>query len=138
MVRENIINYLGISHSYGGTNCITLIDAFYKKELNIDCLENLIPKNLEEEGRRWMTKITLPQIQEWALLHGEKVTLTDAQDFDLMVFKSLKSERPIHFGMFLKPCHMLHLEEGRTSRYETITNEWANCFHAIYRHHSLV
>ena len=25
-----------------------------------------------------------------------------------------------------------------TGRYETLTNEWANCLHAIYRHQSLV
>ena len=111
---------------------------FYKNELNIDCIAELIPENIEEAGRRWMSKITLPEIEEWALIHGTKVNLTNAQDFDVIVFKSVRFERPIHFGMFLKPGHMLHLEEGRTSRYETITNEWSKCFHAIYRHHSLV
>ena len=138
MVRKNIINYIGIRHSYDEINCITLIDAFYKKELNIDCISDLVPESVKEDGRRWMKKITLSQIEEWALIHATKVNLTDAQDFDVIVFKSLKLERPIHFGMFLKPCHMLHLEEGKTSRYETLTNEWANCLHAIYRHQSLV
>lgn len=138
MVRENIVKYIGISHSYEKINCITLIHEFYKNELNIDCISDLVPKNIDEIGRRWMKKLTLPQIEEWALIHGTKVNLTDAQDFDVIVFKSVRFERPIHFGMFLKPCHMLHLEEGRTSRYETITNEWATCFHAIYRHQSLV
>tara|TARA_B100000424_G_scaffold252369_1_gene228631 strand:- start:78 stop:497 length:420 start_codon:yes stop_codon:yes gene_type:complete len=138
MVRDNIIKYIGVPHSYSGINCLTIIHDFYKNELNIDCIADLIPEDIDDAGRRWVSKITLPQIEEWALIHGTKVNLTDAQDFDVIVFKSPKYERPIHFGMFLKPCHMLHLEEGRTSRYETITTEWANCFHAIYRHHSLV
>ena len=136
MVRENIIKYIGIQHSYIGINCISILHNFYKNELNIDCIADLTPDNIKD--RKWMKTITLQQIDEWALKHSIKVPLTEAQDFDVMIFKSIKFQRPIHFGMFLKPCNILHLEEGRTSRYETITNEWATCFHAIYRHHSLV
>ena len=136
MVRENIIKYIGISHKYIGINCISIIHNFYKDELNIDCIAKLIPDNIKD--RNWMKKITLQQIDEWALKHSIKVPLTEAQDFDVMIFKSIKFQRPIHFGMFLKPCNMLHLEEGRTSRYETISNEWRNSLHAIYRHRSLV
>ena len=33
--------------------------------------------------------------------------ITDAQDFDVIVFKSPKYERPIHFGMFLKNLSLL-------------------------------
>ena len=136
MVRNNIIKYLGHYHTYLGINCITLIDNFYKCELNINDIEKLIPSNIE--NRRWMKKISLQQIDDWALIHGIKVSLTEARDFDVMVFKSIKLQRPIHFSMFFKPCNMLHLEEGRTSRYESISNEWRNCLHAIYRHRSLV
>ena len=136
MVRENIIKYIGIQHSYIGINCISILHNFYKNELNIDCIADLTPDNIKD--RKWMKTITLQQIDEWALKHSIKVPLTEAQDFDVMIFKSIKFQRPIHFGMFLKPCNILHLEEGRTSRYETITNEWATCFHAIYRHQSLV
>ena len=136
MVRENIIKYIGIQHSYIGINCISILHNFYKNELNIDCIADLTPDNIKD--RKWMKTITLQQIDEWALKHSIKVPLTEAQDFDVMIFKSIKFQRPIHFGMFLKPCNILHLEEGRTSRYETITTEWAKCFHAIYRHHSLV
>ena len=136
MVRNNIVNYLGLQHDYLGTNCITIIDQFYNKELQIDCIQELIPTTIE--NRRWMKDISLEDINKWALQHGIKVSLTDAQDFDVMVFKSKKFNRPIHFGMFLKPCNMLHLEEGRTSRYETISNEWLNALYSIYRHKSLV
>ena len=136
MVRDNISKYLGYYHNYLEINCITIINDFYKKELNIDDIEKIIPSDIK--NRNWMKKISLEQIDEWALTYGKKVSLTEARDFDVMVFKSERFQRPIHFGMFLKPCHMLHLEEGRTSRYETITNEWATCFHAIYRHQSLV
>jgi hypothetical protein len=136
MVRENIIKYIGIQHSYIGINCISILHNFYKNELNIDCIADLTPDNIKD--RKWMKTITLQQIDEWALKHSIKVPLTEAQDFDVMIFKSIKFQRPIHFGMFLKPCNILHLEEGRTSRYETISNEWRNCLHAIYRHNSLV
>ena len=135
MVRENIIKYIGIQHSYIGINCISILHNFYKNELNIDCIADLTPDNIKD--RKWMKTITLQQIDEWALKHSIKVPLTEAQDFDVMIFKSIKFQRPIHFGMFLKPCNILHLEEGRTSRYETISNEWRNCIHAIYRHNSL-
>ena len=136
MVRENIIKYIGIQHSYIGINCISILHNFYKNELNIDCIADLTPDNIKD--RKWMKTITLQQIDEWALKHSIKVPLAEAQDFDVMIFKSIKFQRPIHFGMFLKPCNILHLEEGRTSRYETISNEWRNCLHAIYRHNSLV
>ena len=38
MVRENIIKYIGVPHSYMGINCLTIIHDFYKNELNIDCI----------------------------------------------------------------------------------------------------
>ena len=136
MVRNNIINYLGIHHSYLKINCITIIDEFYKKELKINCIQELIPSHVK--NRRWMKEISLDDINKWALKHGIKVSLTDAQDFDVMVFGSKNFKYPIHFGMFLKPCNMLHLEEGRTSRYESISNEWINSLWSIYRHKSLV
>jgi len=136
MVRENIVNYLGLQHNYLGNNCFTIIHDFYKNELNIDSLEKLIPPNIK--SRKWMKDISLQDIDNWALEYGIKVPLTDAQDFDVMVFRSHKLNRPIHFGMFLKPCNMLHLEEGRTSRYESIGNEWIDGLYAIYRHKSLV
>ena len=136
MVRNNIVNYLGLQHSYLGINCFTIIDKFYKNELNINCLEKLIPPNIK--SRRWMRDVSLEDIDNWALEYGIKVPLTDAQDFDVMVVRSHTFSRPIHFSMFLKPCNMLHLEEGRTSRYESIGNEWINALYAIYRHKSLV
>ena len=136
MVRENLINYIGLRHDYDNINCITIIDRFFKTELDIDDIEKLIPPDIV--NRRWMKKISLEQIDEWALQYGIKVPLTEAQDFDVMVFRSHTFTRPIHFGMFVKPCHMLHLEEGRTSRYESISNEWLGALYAIYRHKSLV
>ena len=136
MVRENLINYIGLRHDYDNINCITIIDRFFKTELDIDDIEKLIPSDIV--NRRWMKKFSLEQIDEWALQYGIKVPLTEAQDFDVMVFRSHTFTRPIHFGMFIKPCHMLHLEEGRTSRYESISNEWLGALYAIYRHKSLV
>ena len=136
MVRDNISKYLGYYHNYLEINCITIINDFYKKELNIDDIEKIIPSDIK--NRNWMKKISLEQIDEWALTYGKKVSLTEARDFDVMIFKSKRFQRPIHFSMFFKPCNMLHLEEGSTSRYESISNEWRECIHAIYRHRALV
>ena len=102
MVRNNIINYLGIRHSYLKINCITIIDEFYRKELKINCIQELIPSHIK--NRRWMKEVSLDDINKWALKHGTKVSLTDAQDFDVMVFGSKNFKYPIHFGMFLKLC----------------------------------
>ena len=137
MVRTNITKYLGIPHSYeAGLNCITIIHEFYKKELNIDCIHELIPSNITNS--RWMKNFSLEDIDGWALKHGIKVTLTDIQDYDVILFKSRKLNRPIHFGMFLLPYNMLHLEEGSHSRYELINTTWTDCIHSAYRHRSLV
>ena len=85
MVRTNITKYLGIPHSYeAGLNCITIIHEFYKKELNIDCIQELIPSNITNS--RWMKNFSLEDIDGWALKHGIKVTLTDIQDYDVLLF----------------------------------------------------
>ena len=41
-----------------------------------------------------------------------KVKLTDAKNYDVMVFKSEKYELATHFGMYLMPSKLLHIEEG--------------------------
>ena len=137
MVRENIINYLGIPHSYeSGLNCITIIHEFFKKELGIDCIKELVPSNVT--NARWMKQITLEDIDTWALKHGIKVPLTELQDCDVILFKSPRLNFPIHFGMFMLPYNMLHLEEGNYSKYEHISSNWSECIYAAYRHKSLV
>ena len=105
MVSQNIKNYLGISHRYSGMNCITLIASFYKNELKSNIFEKLFKliktdsKNIST--RRWMKEISLKNIDDWATTYATKVSLTDLQIYDVIVFRALKSENPIHFGMLI-------------------------------------
>ena len=138
MVSKNLKNYLGLSHRYSGINCITLIASFYKNELKSDIFEKLFEliktQNKNISTRRWMKEISLKNIDDWASLYATKVSLTELQIYDVIVFRSLKSENPIHFGMLIdNNMRMLHLEEGAHSMITTIDNYWSEKIYAAYR-----
>ena len=78
------------------------------------------------------------KVDEWASKCSIKVKLTDAKNYDVMVFKSEKHEFVIHFGMFLMPSKLLHIEEGGCSCVQTLSDYWVNRLHAIYRHNEMV
>ena len=125
--------YLGLKHEYGSIDCICLIQAFYKQQLGID-----IELPLYTKSRKWMYSLTASQIDEWALKYAIKTTLTKAQNYDLIVFKSNKQHIINHFGMFLLPNRMLHVEENSMSKIEMLSDYWINSIYAIYRHEQLV
>ena len=85
-----------------------------------------------------MKKYTVEFLDEWASKYGKKVSLTDAKNYDLISFKSKKSNLLIHFGLYIKPNKMLHVEEGNTSRVDTLSDYWMEHLHAIYRHDKMV
>lgn len=124
-------DYLGLYHEYGVIDCIELIRHFYKEELELDFPLPSYPKSSE-----WMKHFSPESIDEWASTCAIKVDLTDAQDYDVIAFKSKKLI--IHFGMFLRPTKMLHIEEGRSSKIETLSSYWIDNIHAIYRHEKMV
>jgi len=81
-----------------------------------------------------MKEISLKNIDDWASLYATKVSLTELQIYDVIVFRSLKSENPIHFGMLIdNNMRMLHLEEGAHSMISTIDNYWSEKIYAAYR-----
>jgi len=123
--------YLGLQHDYGVVDCIELIRNFYENELEIDFS---LPSY--DKSSKWMKQFSPESIDEWASKCAIKVNLTDAQDYDVIAFKSKKLI--IHFGMFLKPTKMLHIEEGRASRIDTLSSYWVDNIHAIYRHEKMV
>jgi cell wall-associated NlpC family hydrolase len=123
--------YLGLQHEYGVVDCIEIIRHFYQNELEID-----FPLPSYDKSANWMKQFSPDNIDEWASKCAIKVNLTDAQDYDVMAFRSKKLI--IHFGMFLKPTKMLHIEEGRASRIDTLSGEWVESIHAIYRHEKMV
>lgn len=128
-----IEQYLGLQHNYKGFNCITLVQKFYEQELGFSFNLPNYP-----QSRAWMKQYTVDFLDEWASKYGKKVSLTDAQNYDLISFKSKKSNLLIHFGLYLKPNRMLHVEEGKTSRVENLSDYWIDHLYAIYRHDKLV
>jgi|TARA_R110001592_G_scaffold280259_4_gene547645 hypothetical protein len=138
MVSENLVNYLGQRHSYAGINCITIISAFYENELKIKVFKDLFEKikkdNKDISTRRWMKQITLENIDSWAATCAKKVSLTNAQNYDVIVFRSLRGENPIHFGLYIDSMRMFHLEEGAHSMITSIDKYWSQRLYAVYRY----
>ena len=129
----DILKYLGIPHTYGVFDCITLVKSFYEQELNCSFA---LPSY--EHSRAWMKQYTTNLFEERASQYGKKVSLTDAQNYDLIIFKSRKSNLLIHFGLYLKPNSMLHVEEGASSRVESLSDYWLQHLYAVYRHDKMV
>lgn len=129
MVRD----FIGLSHSYDTINCITLIKNFYYMKLN---LEFSLPEY--PHSKQWIKEFTTTSIDNWAAQCAKKVSLTNAKDYDVIAFKSEKTNLIIHFGMYLMPSKMLHIEEGGISCVETLSDYWVESIHSIYRHDSLV
>lgn len=126
-------DYLGAKHSYGDIDCIELIRLFYKQELNIDFSLPTYPKS-----RQWMKHFSTENVDGWASSCAVKVKLTDAKNYDVMVFKSERSNLVIHFGMYLLPGKIFHIEEGGFSCVQSLSDYWVNKLHTIYRHNELV
>ena len=129
MVRK----YISLPHSYDNINCITLIKSFYHNELNLQFSLPDYPLS-----KHWIKEFTTVSIDKWAAQCAKKVSLTNAKDYDVIAFKSEKTNLVIHFGMYLMPSKMLHIEEGGISRVETLSDYWVENIHSIYRHDNLV
>lgn len=125
--------YLGLKHEYGKVDCIELIRQFYKDELNLDFSLPTYPKS-----RSWMKHFSTQSVDLWAETSFVKVSLTDAENYDIIAFKSDRSDLIIHYGLFLKPTRMLHIEEGEVSCIDTLSSYWIDRIHSFYRHVKLV
>jgi cell wall-associated NlpC family hydrolase len=123
--------YIGLPHEYGKTDCITLIKSFYSEQLDIQ-LE--LPEY--KKSKKWMHTLSAQEVDAWALKYAIKTSLTTAQNYDLIIYKS--NNLITHFGMFLQPTCMLHVEEHNISKIETLSDFWVSSIHAVYRHERLV
>lgn len=129
----NLSNYLFLPHNYGSIDCIQLIRLYYKQELNITLDLPDYP-----HSKVWMRVFSTDTLDHWANTNAHKIHLTDAQNFDLISFKAPRSKMLIHFAMYIKPNKMLHVEEGNTSRIDTLDTYWLSHLYAVYRHNDLV
>jgi cell wall-associated NlpC family hydrolase len=125
--------YLSLKHEYGKVDCIELIRSFYLNELGISFDLPSYPAS-----RDWMKKFSTIRIDEWASSYATKVELTEAKNYDVMVFKSDRSNLVIHFGLYLMPSRMLHIEEGGFSCVQNLSDYWVSRLHTIFRHNDMV
>ena len=125
--------YLSIPHIYGKFDCIILVQQFYKNHLN---LEFNLPPYPYDIG--WIKTYTSEYIDEWALKYSVKVNLTELKNYDVIAFKSRKSNLIIHFGIYLTGHKLLHIEDGGTSRVDNLSTYWIDYIHSIYRHEQMV
>jgi cell wall-associated NlpC family hydrolase len=125
--------YIGIAHNYGTSDCITLVKSFYREELGIDIILPEYPKS-----RKWLKSYSVDFMDSWVSKYTKKVSLTEAKNYDLISFKSKKSNLLTHFGLYIKPNRMLHVEEGKNSQVEQLSDYWLQYLHALYRHDKMV
>lgn len=123
--------YLGLSHYYGQIDCIRLVQLFYEKELNIKFELPEYPHSND-----WMRVFTLEHFEKEIEHIAKKIELTAAENFDLLVFKH--KNRIIHFGIFIMPNKMLHIERGKSSRIDLLSDKWRGLLFGVYRHNDLV
>lgn len=119
--------YLGRSHEYGICDCASLVVEFYKHEFSISIELPDYP-----HSDLWMKYYTPDFVDQLLSKHGKKVPLTEAKNYALIVFKSKKSNLLVHFGVFLAPISILHIEEGRLSCIETLSDHFRREIYAIY------
>ena len=123
--------YLGLKHEYGQCDCIQLIKAFYRDELNLTFDLPSYPNS-----RKWMKHFSTDNVDNWASECAVKVKLTEAQNYDVIAFKHKNCI--MHFAIYIAPLKILHIEEGGVSCVETLSDYWVERIHTLYRHESLV
>jgi hypothetical protein len=126
-------NYLFIQHDYKTNNCVTLLTDFYKKELSINIDLPEYPKS-----KRWLVQFTTDSADVWADKYAIKVPLTDARNYDLMVFKASNSKCLTHFGLYLERGKFLHMEEASYSKIELLDDYWLSNLYTVLRHEQMV
>lgn len=137
MTQLKYLKYLGIKHNYLENNCITIINDIYKKELNSYVFDPLwdylnMPEGKPIDGKAWMRRFSIQDIEKGASLVAKKVNLTDLQEYDVILFKSGRLV-PTHFGMYVGYNKFIHLEEGRLSKIDNLDDNWRVMIASIWR-----
>ncbi len=137
MNQSKYLKYLNKKHDYLENNCITLINEIYKIELNSNAFDELwvylsMPEGKPQDGKAWMKRFSIQDIEYGASLVAKKVDLTDLQEYDVILFKS-KRLLPIHFGMYVGYNKFIHLEEGRFSKIDVLNDNWRDMIASIWR-----
>lgn len=129
--EPNILPYIGKAHKYGDFDCISLIQQFYQNELGSTIVLPSYPLN-----RRWLKTFSSTHIESLITTYAKKVQLTDANNYDLLVFADKNIIN--HFALYIKPNKMLHVEVCSLSRIDILSSYWVNRLYGVYRLHSVV
>ena len=125
--------YLFLSHDYNDVNCVSLLTAFFRQEFAINISLPEYPRS-----KRWMLKFTTADIDNWAKDNAKKIVLTEADNYCILVFKSKTGNQLIHFGLYIKPNKILHVEEGKASRIDILSDYWIEHLYGVYKLNELV
>ena len=102
--------YINIPFELGKNDCFTLIQNYYKNELNIDIIVN---KEIKERKIGWIKDNLL---EKGFLLNSKLVKLSKHPKInDIIVFNYLKKGNPHHLGIFLG-SEFLHHPRNKLSR----------------------
>lgn len=125
-----MIEFLGLPHSYGTTDCITLVINFYK-HLGIH-----VEIPTYTHSRRWIKETPNSLIHNTLLKYTKKVNLTEIKNYDLIVFSN--KDYINHFAVYLDYYKMLHIEEQSVSKIERLDDYWINNIYGVFRPNELV
>jgi cell wall-associated NlpC family hydrolase len=91
-----------------------------------------MPEGKPLDGKAWMKRFSIQDIETGASLVATKVNLTDLQEYDVILFKSGRL-LPTHFGMYVGYNKFIHLEEGRFSKIDNLNDAWRGIIASIWR-----
>jgi len=126
-----IVPLLGRRYSFGTTDCWGLISDVLKYEMNIKVDRLLITT------KEWY-KMGLNILEENSEEYGfKKIKFSEAKKYDIILFKSGKSNVPNHVGILHDNGTFLHHCENRLSTRDAFGGYWNKCAVAVYRHKDL-
>jgi len=130
--------YLGIRHDYLKTNCISLIKLIYEKEKVNSLLEDVCSFLGFTEGKvtnsqTWSTELNMVALNDWLDKNTKKVSLTTMQEYDVIVFKSARSNFVKHLGMYIGNNKFIHLSENDYSKIDEYGHLWRMITLGVYR-----
>jgi hypothetical protein len=131
------LKYLPLKHSYEGINCISLLEFIYRSENHDLTLFGKIWKDFGlENGKVRNAKWTVdPALLEcWLCQNALKIELTELKEFDLLIFKNLRTGKISHFGMYIGDNRFIHLPESGYVQIEDYNQKWREVTYGAYRH----
>jgi proteasome lid subunit RPN8/RPN11 len=109
--------YVGINFCYGVNDCFSLVQKYYKNELNI----NLHHIERDNEWYKTNPKLFLDILKQYKNIF---VKVEKPCENDIIVFKYPKFEYPHHLGIYLNGNLLLHHPRNRYSTIENYNNKY--------------